>query len=76
VDLRAGLDDLEKRKFLTLHLLSGAGAIGQLVADVPSGPRMTQPQVTKEKVYIGIMPSRQRQKLSEAQHHTNKTKTQ
>jgi hypothetical protein len=31
------------------HLSSGAGAIGQTVADVPSGLSLTPPQETKER---------------------------
>jgi hypothetical protein len=31
------------------HLSSGAGTIGQLVADVPSGLSVTPPQETKKK---------------------------
>jgi hypothetical protein len=31
------------------HLLSGAGTIGHLVADVPSGLSLTPPQEKKEK---------------------------
>jgi hypothetical protein len=31
------------------HLSSGAGTIGQLVADVPSGLNLTPPQETKRK---------------------------
>jgi hypothetical protein len=31
------------------HLSSGAGTIGQLVADVPSGLSLTPPQETKKK---------------------------
>jgi hypothetical protein len=31
------------------HLSSGAGATGQLVADVPSGLSLTPPQETKQK---------------------------
>jgi hypothetical protein len=34
--------------FIIHHLSSGAGAIGQLVADVPSGLRLTPPQETKK----------------------------
>jgi hypothetical protein len=33
----------------THHLPSGAGTIGQLVADVPSGLSLTPPQETKKK---------------------------
>jgi hypothetical protein len=33
----------------THHLSSGAGTIGQLVADVPSGLNLTPPQETKKK---------------------------
>jgi hypothetical protein len=33
------------------HLSSGAGTIGQLVADVPSGLSLTAPQETKNKNY-------------------------
>jgi hypothetical protein len=33
----------------THHLSSGAGTIGQLVADVPSGLSLTPPQETKKK---------------------------
>jgi hypothetical protein len=33
----------------THHLSSGAGKIGQLVADVPSGLSLTPPQETKKK---------------------------
>jgi hypothetical protein len=33
----------------THHLSSGAGTIGQLMADVPSGLRLTPPQETKKK---------------------------
>jgi hypothetical protein len=36
------------------HPSSGAGAVGQLVADVPSGLSLTPPQVTKKKVIISI----------------------
>jgi hypothetical protein len=31
------------------HLSSGAGTLGQLVADVPSGLSLTPPQETKKK---------------------------
>jgi hypothetical protein len=30
-------------------IITGAGTIGQLVADVPSGPSLTPPQETKKK---------------------------
>jgi hypothetical protein len=33
----------------THHLSSGAGTIGQLVADIPSGLSLTPPQETKKK---------------------------
>jgi hypothetical protein len=33
----------------TCHLLSGAGTIGKIVADVPSGLSLTPPQETKKK---------------------------
>jgi hypothetical protein len=33
------------------HLSSGAGTIGQLVADVPSGLSLTPPQETKKKAH-------------------------
>jgi hypothetical protein len=36
------------------HLSSGAGTIGQLVADVPSGLSLTPPQETKEKLVFCI----------------------
>jgi hypothetical protein len=36
----------------THHLLSGAGTIGQLVADVPSGLSLTPPQETKKKKLV------------------------
>jgi hypothetical protein len=38
-------------RLLRIHydLLSGAGTIGQLVADVPSGLSLTPPQQTKKK---------------------------
>jgi hypothetical protein len=34
----------------THHLSSGAGTVGQLVADVPSGLSLTQPQETIKKL--------------------------
>jgi hypothetical protein len=34
---------------LLYHLSSGAGTIGQILADVPSGLSLTQPQQTKKK---------------------------
>jgi hypothetical protein len=64
------------RLFHTHPLWSGAGAVGQLVAGVLSGPSLTQTQETRKNVYIGITPRRRRQKLLVAQHHTNKTKLQ
>jgi hypothetical protein len=36
----------------THHLSSGAGTIGQLVADVPSGLSLTPPQETKKKTKV------------------------
>jgi hypothetical protein len=38
----------------THHLSSGAGTIGQLVADVPSGLSLTPPQETKTKLLIKV----------------------
>jgi hypothetical protein len=38
----------------THHLSSGAGTIGQLVADVPSGLSLTPPQETKKKTHLGF----------------------
>jgi hypothetical protein len=35
------------------HLSSGAGTIGQIVADVPSGLSLTPPQETKKKKKVG-----------------------
>jgi hypothetical protein len=37
------------RLFHTYHLPSGAGTIGKLVADIPSGLGLTPPQETKKK---------------------------
>jgi hypothetical protein len=37
------------RLFHTHHLSSGAGTIGQLVADVPSGRSLTPPQETRKE---------------------------
>jgi hypothetical protein len=39
------------RLFYVHHLSSGAGTIGQLVAEVPSGLSHTPPQETKKKQY-------------------------
>jgi hypothetical protein len=36
------------------HLSSGAGTIGQTVADVPSGPSLTPPQETKKKGAVDV----------------------
>jgi hypothetical protein len=36
----------------THHLSTGAGTIGQLVADVPSGLSLTPPQETKKKAFV------------------------
>jgi hypothetical protein len=36
------------------HLSSGAGTIGHLVADVPSGLSLTPPQETKKKNYSSV----------------------
>jgi hypothetical protein len=36
------------------HLLSGAEAVGQIVADVPSGPSLTPLQEIKTKVDKGL----------------------
>jgi hypothetical protein len=41
---------LSFHRLLHTHLSSGAGTIGQLVADVPSGLSLTPPQETKKKV--------------------------
>jgi hypothetical protein len=40
---------LSFHQMLHTHLSSGAGTIGQLVADVPSGFSLTPPQEIKEK---------------------------
>jgi hypothetical protein len=39
----------------TYRLSSGAGTIGQLVADVPSGLSLTPPQETKKKYYCCVI---------------------
>jgi hypothetical protein len=39
----------------TQHLTSGAGAVGQLMADVPSGLSLTPPQETKKKLGGGMI---------------------
>jgi hypothetical protein len=41
--------ELSFRQMLHTHLSSGAGTIGQLVADVPSGLSLTPPQETKKQ---------------------------
>jgi hypothetical protein len=38
----------------THHLSSGAGTIGQLVADVPSGPGLTPSQEPKKNPTLGL----------------------
>jgi hypothetical protein len=48
--LRITLPILVPRNAPYTHLLSGAGIIGQLVADVPSGLSLTPPQEGKGKV--------------------------
>jgi hypothetical protein len=39
-------------QLLHTNLSSGAGTIGQLVADIPSGLSLTPPQETKKKVVV------------------------
>jgi hypothetical protein len=39
----------------TLHLSSGAGTIGQLVADVPSGLSLTSPQENKKDKVVPVL---------------------
>jgi hypothetical protein len=41
----------------THHLSSGAGTIGQILADVPSKLSLTPPQETKKKKYISTRPT-------------------
>jgi hypothetical protein len=41
-------------QMLYTHLASGAGTIGQLVADVRSGLSLTPPQETKEKTTVKL----------------------
>jgi hypothetical protein len=44
------------RLFHTHHLSSGAGKLGHLVADVPSGLSLTPPQETKKNTYVFNLP--------------------
>jgi hypothetical protein len=44
------------------HLSSGAGTIGQLVADVPSGLSLTPTQETKKKKNASVAPVRPKEK--------------
>jgi hypothetical protein len=41
-------------RLLHTHLSSGAGTIGQLVAEVPNGLSLTPPQETKKNIYVRI----------------------